>query len=171
MTQETDRDKHLPDLTVSRNAVSEPKTADVEHSESMYELIDAYRDVSVKDSENNAFTVLKGFQNHPSLAASLIRSSFLMHLAKSELDEVQKAISSTWSKLKVIPLRNSHSGTPTWLAVDYSFIQEDASTPDASEEVYQLLSDYIINNKHYLFIRQLSVNGLKEGFKEYRDIP
>lgn len=99
------------------------------------------------------------------MAESMLRSSLVMELASKGSEEVQLAMSSRWSKIRVNPIRIPGSKAPVAVSVEFFFIQEQTDHDDPTEEVYGILSNYIEANHYDSFIAQLVVNSEVKRFK------
>lgn len=109
--------------------------------------------------------ILEGMGDHPKMAESMIRSSLVMELAAKGSEEVQLAMSSRWSKIRVNQIRIPGSKVPVAVSVEFFFIQEQTDHDDPTDEVHEILRNYIERNHYDSFIAQLVVNSEVKRFK------
>lgn len=109
--------------------------------------------------------ILRGLGEFPKMAESMVRSSLVMELASRGSEEVQLAMTSRWSRIRINQIKMPGADVPVAVSVEFFFIQEATDHDDPTDEVYDLLSAYIERNNHHSFIAQLVVNSRVNRFK------
>lgn len=126
-------------------------------------FINSLRAITLSESDEDLGrhreAILTGFAEHAQMAESMLRSSLVMRLSSQGGEEVQLAMSSRWSKIRVNQVVIPGFKLPAAVSVEFFFIQEHTDHDDPTEEVYDVLSRYIRESNYDLFIAQLVVNS------------
>lgn len=103
--------------------------------------------------------VLKGFKDHPRMAASIIKNTIISNLSREGSEGVHSALKSRWRKIRVNPIKLSAKDTPVAISVEIVFILEHTDQVDSTDEVFDILDKNIEKSNHNGFIAQLVVNN------------